>query len=177
MSLLWPITAIIKSRGKQDEKIRGVCEVEERGLYHNSVHRPPKREVEIGNWVGVEMAFPDSKNEAATNHVLLAEEKENQCGLASYTTGVGMCVRNCVRHVAKRETIWEELGQNVCACARICTSLVTPYPFHPSLHPTNKLRNHRPNIPWKHPREPNPYPMKSIEVQPSYAVQYPMLTI
>lgn len=104
MSLLWPITAIIKSRGKQDEKIRGVCEVEEEGLYHNSGGSSPKREVEIGNRVGVKMAFPDSKIGTATNHVLLAQETENQCGPASYTTGVVMCVRNCVRPAAKRET-------------------------------------------------------------------------
>lgn len=111
MSLLWPITAIPKSRGKEHGKIRGVCEVEEEGLYHNSVHRPPKREVEIGNRVGVEMAFPDSKNGTATNHVLLAAETENQCGPASYTTGVVMCVRNCVRRGTKRETKREEQRQ------------------------------------------------------------------
>ena len=111
MSLLWSITAIIKSRGKQDEKIRGVCEVEEEGLYHNSVHRPPKREVEIGDRVGVEMAFPDSKNGTATNHVLLAAETENQCGPASYTTGVVMCVRNCVRRGTKRKRKREDVGR------------------------------------------------------------------
>lgn len=80
MSLLWFITAIPKSRGKGDEKIRGVCEVEEEGLYHNPGGPRPKREVEIGNRVGVEMAFSESKNGSCNNHVLLAQETENQCG-------------------------------------------------------------------------------------------------
>lgn len=118
-----------------------MCEGEGEGLYHNSVHPTPKCEVEIGDRVGVEMAILDSKIEAATNHVLLAQEKENQCGPASYTTGVVMCVRNCVRPAAKRETKWEEQRQNVRVVARIRTSLVTPSPLSPSLQPNNRETN------------------------------------
>lgn len=81
MSLLWPITTIPKSRGKEHGKISGVCEVEEEGLYLILPANKKKSEVGISEWVGVGNAILKTKKGTGITTCYWRRKRKTNVGL------------------------------------------------------------------------------------------------